>query len=172
MSPRVRKLALTLHVTSSVGWLGAVAGFLALAVAGVVDRSPATPRAVYPAMDIETRYVIVPLAVAALITGVIQALGTTWGLVRHYWVLVKLAVTVIATGVLLVQVESVGRLAGAATTTGGLAAGDDVGARASLVVHSGGGLLVLLVPTVLSVFKPRGLTAYGWRTLSSGGGAP
>ena len=28
-----RKLALTTHVTSSVGWIGAVAGFLALAVA-------------------------------------------------------------------------------------------------------------------------------------------
>jgi hypothetical protein len=35
MTPRLRKFALTAHVTSSVGWLGAVAAFLALAVAGL-----------------------------------------------------------------------------------------------------------------------------------------
>jgi len=34
MTPRLRKFVLTAHVTLSVGWLGAVAGFLALAIAG------------------------------------------------------------------------------------------------------------------------------------------
>ena len=36
MTPGLRKFALTTHVTSSVGWLGAVGAFLALAIAGVV----------------------------------------------------------------------------------------------------------------------------------------
>jgi hypothetical protein len=29
--------------------------------------------------------------------------------------------------------------------------------------HSVGGLLVLLIPLVLNIYKPRGLTRYGWR---------
>jgi hypothetical protein len=36
MNPRLRKIALTVHVTSPVGWLGAV--FLALAIAGLVGE--------------------------------------------------------------------------------------------------------------------------------------
>lgn len=38
MTARVRKLALTAHITFSVGWLGAVAGFLALSIAGLVSQ--------------------------------------------------------------------------------------------------------------------------------------
>ena len=33
----------------------------------------------------------------------------------------------------------------------------------SFAVLAAGGLLVLLIPVVLSVTKPRGLTRYGWR---------
>jgi hypothetical protein len=35
MAPRLRKFGLTGHVDSSVGWLGAVSSFLALAVTGL-----------------------------------------------------------------------------------------------------------------------------------------
>ncbi|HYR11547.1 MAG TPA: hypothetical protein VEQ60_27440, partial [Longimicrobium sp.] len=76
----LRKLALTAHVACSVGWLGAVAGFLALAVAGLASRDPRTVAAVYPAMELITMYVIVPLSLASLLTGLIQSLGTPWGL--------------------------------------------------------------------------------------------
>ncbi len=49
MTPGLRKFARTAHVTSSVGWLGAVAGFLALAAAGLTsqmqpDLTGGTPR--------------------------------------------------------------------------------------------------------------------------------
>ena len=32
-----------------------------------------------------------------------------------------------------------------------------------LVFHSGAGLFVLLLPMVLSVYKPKGLTGFGFR---------
>jgi hypothetical protein len=41
-------------------------------------------RAAYLAMDLTSRFVIVPLARASLLTGLAQALGTPWGLFRHY----------------------------------------------------------------------------------------
>ena len=162
MRPRLRKFALTAHVTSSVGWLGAVAGFLVLAVAGLASQDAQMVRAAYLAMELIAWFVILPLALASLLTGLVQSLGTTWGLFRHYWVLVKLLVTVLATIVLLLQMESISYMAGAAADTT-LSGADLRGARISLVLHSGVGLLVLLVPATLSVYKPRGKTRYGRR---------
>src|ERR1700674_5895377 len=101
MTPRVRKFALTAHVASSVGLLGSIAAFLALAVAGLTSQDAQMVRAAYPAMELIARFVILPLAFASLLTGAIQSLGTPWGLFWHYWVLVKLLLTVFATSVLL-----------------------------------------------------------------------
>jgi predicted permease len=71
MTPRTRKIALTAHVTSSVGWIGAVAVFLALAVTGLSSQDPQTVRAAYLSMELTARLVIVPLALACLLTGLI-----------------------------------------------------------------------------------------------------
>jgi hypothetical protein len=161
-SPGLRKGALTMHVACSVGWLGAVAAFLGLAVAGLTRADALTVRAAYVAMDLTGRYVIVPLCAAALLTGVVQALGTPWGLFRHYWVVIKLLLTVFATLVLLVHMQPISEVADAATR-GPLAPGDLRGVRLQLVADAGAALVVLLVTTALSVVKPRGLTRHGRR---------
>ncbi len=85
MRPGVRKFALTAHVTSSVGWLGAVAGSMAIAVAAVTSGDPQIVRGAYLTLELTGWYVLVPFAFASLLTGLVQALGTTWGLFRHYW---------------------------------------------------------------------------------------
>jgi hypothetical protein len=162
MTAGLRKFALTAHVACSVGSLGAVAGFLALAIAGLTSQDGQMVRAAYLAMDFTAWFVIVPLVFASLLTGIVQALGTTWGLFRHYWVLVKLLLTVIVTIVLLLQLELISYMAGVAAETT-LSRADLRGPRISLVVHAGGGLLALLVPVALSLYKPRGMTRYGWR---------
>src|SRR6266705_6536215 len=105
MAPSLRKFALIAHVTSSVGLLGSIAAFLALAVAGLTSQDADIVRAAYLAMDLITRFVIVPLAFASLLPGLIQSLGTPWGLFRHYWVLAKLLLTVFVTIVLLIKLE-------------------------------------------------------------------
>ena len=153
--PAVRRAALTLHAAASVGWIGAVLAFLALALSGVTRTDAREVRAAYLAADLLTRDVIVPLALAALLTGVLQALGTRWGLARHYWVLIKLLLTAGATLVLLLQLPTIRALARFALTHP-LGPTDALDARWSLVVHGSGGLLVLQVVTALSVFKPRG----------------
>jgi hypothetical protein len=162
MTPGVRKFALTAHVTSSVGTLGAVAGFLVLAIVGLTSTDSQMVRDAYSAMELTARYVIVPLVLASLITGLVQSLGTTWGLFRHYWVLAKLLLNVLVTIVLLLQMDGIGYVAAAAAETG-LSSTDLVGLRRSILTHAVGGLLVLLVPVALSIYKPRGMTRYGWR---------
>src|SRR6184192_1575618 len=100
MTAGARKLALTTHITSSVGWLGSVAA-LALAIAGVTSHDPQVVRAAYLAMYLTTWFVIVPLSLASLLTGLVDSWGTPWGLFRHYWVVTKLLLTVLATIILL-----------------------------------------------------------------------
>ena len=57
------------------------------------------------------------MAFASLLTGLIQSLGTPWGLFRHYRVVVKLLLTVFATAVLLVKMELIGYAARPAAET-------------------------------------------------------
>jgi len=162
MTPRLRKFALTAHVISSVGWLGAVAGFLALAVAGLTSQDVQMARAAYLAMELTGWFVIVPLSLASPLTGLVQSLGTTWGLFRHYWVLVKFLITIPSTIVLLLHMRPIGHLAGVAAKTT-FSSADLRGLKIQLVANAGAALLVLLVATTLSVYKPRGMTRYGRR---------
>ncbi len=159
MTPRLRKLALTAHVVSSVGWLGAVACSLALAIAGLTSRDAQMVRAAYLAMVLTAWFVIVPLSLASPLTGIVQSLGTPWGLFRHYWILVKFLITIPATVILLLHMQPIGHLARVVAETT-LASGDLAGQRIKLVTSAGAALLVLLVATALSVFKPWGMTPY------------
>ncbi|MFI7644197.1 hypothetical protein [Nonomuraea sp. NPDC049400] len=153
MAPRLRKLALTAHVCASVGWLGAVLVFLALAVVGLASPDARTVRAVYLAMEPAAWYALVPLAGTSLLTGLIQSLGTTWGLFRHYWVLFKLLINVAAVVVLLMYTQTLGYLAGVAAAP----EPDPEGLRSpSVLIHSVLAVVLLLLATLLAVFKPRG----------------
>jgi len=163
MTPRLRKFALTAHVVSSVGWLGAVAGVLALAVAGLTSQDPQLVRAAYLAMEWTGWFVLVPLGLASLLTGLVQSLGTKWGLFRHYWVLTKLLINVFATTVLLLYMQTLSSLADVAAETTLPSADLGVLRSPSPVLHAAAALLLLLVAATLSVFKPRGMTPYGQR---------
>jgi hypothetical protein len=166
MTPRVRKLALTAHIVASVGWLGAVAAFLALAIAGLTRDDPQIVRAAYLAMDVTGWFVIVPLSFASLATGLIQSLGTDWGLFRHYWVLVKFLLNIGATMLLLLHMQPTTRIAHAASQAI-LSSSDLREVRVQLVADAVAALLVLLAATVLSVYKPWGVTEYGRRRLEA-----
>ncbi|MGH3023764.1 MAG: DUF2269 domain-containing protein [Gaiellaceae bacterium] len=166
LTPGRRKLALTAHVVSSVGWLGAVAVFLALAVASLTSNDAETVRAAYLMMDWADWYVLIPLSFASLLTGLVQALGTAWGLFRHYWVLAKLLINLFATIVLLFYTQTLATLGDMASETTPSSDGLGVLRSPSPLLHAGAALLLLVVATVLAVYKPRGRTRYGRRALS------
>ena len=159
MTPGLRKFALTAHLTFSVGWVGAAVAYLALGVSAVTSRDAQTVRAAWIAMELTGWYVIVPLALAALLTGIVMSLGTPWGLFRHYWVLITFVLTTLSTVVLLLHMPTVSFLADVAQE----ADGADLAGLGGDLLHPGIGLLVLLVITGLNVYKPRGLTPYGRR---------
>ena len=160
LSPRVRTSAVTAHVTVSVGWVGAVLTFIAIAVVGLTSDDATTVRGSYLVMDAAARFVLVPLALLSLATGVVQSLGTPWGLVRHYWVVLKLFITVLATAVLLLYLRTFAAMADAAADPA--AALGEI-RNPSPLLHAVLALVLLLAATVLGVVKPRGLTRFGHR---------
>ncbi len=159
LTPGIRKFALTVHLTCSVGWIGAVVAYLALGVAAVTSADTQTVRAAWTGMDVTGWWVIVPLAIAALLTGFVMSLGTHWGLLRHYWVLISLALTTLCTVVLVLHMPTVSAMARLAQSLEGA----DLRALGGDLFHPGVGLLLLLAITGLNVYKPAGLTPYGWR---------
>jgi hypothetical protein len=163
MTPNLRKFTLTVHLTFSVGWIGAVVAYLALLVAAMTSQDAQTLRVSWIAMEMIGWFAIVPLALASLLTGIFISLGTPWGLFRHYWVLFSFMLTVLATVVLLDHMQTVNFFAGIAAEMNSADVGELRGALWGELLHAGVGLLVLLVIQVLNVYKPRGLTPLGWR---------
>jgi hypothetical protein len=163
LRPRWRKLTLTAHVAASVGWLGAVLAFLALAVVALLSADKQTVRAVYLVMEPAAWLALVPLAVASFLTGLVASLGSVWGLFRHYWVLFKLVINLFATAVLLVYMQTFRAMAEiAADPTADLALVRNPSPAAHAVLALG----ILLVATVLAVYKPRGVTRFGSQGVS------
>jgi hypothetical protein len=165
MTSRLRKLALLAHITTSVGWIGAVVPYLSLAITGLISKDVQTARAAYYSMALIGWYVLVPLSLAALISGLVQSLGTRWGLIRHWWVVAKFLMTLVAAAVLLKHMQLVSRMAQIAAEKS-FSSIDFRMMRIQLVIHPAGGLLILLAVTAISVFKPWGMTPYGQRTVS------
>jgi hypothetical protein len=161
MPPALRKFALATHLTCSVGWVGAVTAYLALDVTAVLSEDPQRVRAAWIAMDLVASRIIVPLALAAVVTGLVMSLGTRWGLFRHWWVLISFVLTVAATVVLLNEARVISDMATLAVDP--LTTNDELLALPGTLPHSIGGLIVLLIVQVLNVYKPQGLTPYGWR---------
>jgi hypothetical protein len=168
LRPRARKLTLSLHLAVSVGWIGTVVAYLALSVAAANSDDVQVIRAAWIGMALIGWYVIVPLAVASLLTGLVIAVGTRWGLFRHYWVIFSLVLTIVATVVLIQHMPGVSDLAdvarrGTSTNVDQLDAHLYGRLRQGDFLHPGLGLIVLLVIQVLNVHKPPGLTRYGRR---------
>ena len=154
---------LTVHITASIGWIGAVIAYLVLVCAAMTSTNERLLTAVWMALYLMGYFAVVPMALASLLTGIIQSVATPWGLFKHYWVIISLGLTIFATIILLQHMQTVSFFAALAAETSDV---NSSGLREALkgeVFHAGIGLLVLLVVQVINVYKPRGLTPYGWR---------
>jgi uncharacterized membrane protein len=144
LAPKLRRTLLTVHVVASVGLLGEIAGFLAVALQAARTDDPAFAATSYDLLSTFSIVFGIPLSFTALGTGVALGLGTKWGLLRHWWVTVKLALlaSVILVGAFVLgpQVDQLRHGTGGSQTVVILGAAWDV--------------LALSLATGLSVFKP------------------
>jgi hypothetical protein len=153
-----RKFLLTVHVAASVSVLGADLVLLALGVASIGGADPVT---IYPAASLVAAWLVEPLALTALASGLALGLLTPWGLFTYWWVTIKLVIVAVLTGVVLfVLVPALGATADAVTglTPRLLGAGE----RLPLLIAPATASALLVVAVALAIFKP------GWRLRSSG----
>jgi hypothetical protein len=141
--------------------MGAGAAYIVLDVSTTRAVDAEVLRAAYVSMGSIASAIILPLALASLFTGVFVCLSTRWGLFRHYWVTLSLALTIVAVVVLVLELSTIQSLAAVALDP--TAPGETLQALPSTLVHSIGGVAVLGVILVLNVFKPAGVTRYGRR---------
>ena len=159
MGANLRKAVLSVHLTCSVGWIGTVVAYLGLGAAAVNTSDTQTIRSAWVAMEVIGWFVIVPLAILSLATGVVMSLGTKWGLFRYYWVVISLVLTLFSTVILILHMPSVSSTVEVALQAEGAA----LEALGGDLFHPGIGLVILLIVHVLNIYKPPGLTRYGWR---------
>src|SRR5207302_5948069 len=165
VSPSLYRLLLTAHIIASVGWLGVVFAKLVLGLAAMTTRAPGVSDALYVSMNV-LNGAFPPLAISTIVTGVLLSLGTKWGLLQHYWVATKLALTV---GVIATAVQLADRLARQSIAAPSGPAADAVtilgsaSAPALLLSLSVAHLLMLGAATVISVYKPWGKTWFARR---------
>ena len=155
MKPRLSKAVLTSHITFSVGWLGAVAVFLVLAITGLTTQNIQLARSTIIAMELSAWFVIVPFCLTSLFTGVVQAVWTKWGLFKHYWIVVKLFLTVASTILLLLHMQPISYLAGVAKDAS-FSNSQHAGQLIDLIAKAGAAILVLIAITTISIYKPWG----------------
>ena len=159
-SPRVRKLVLTVHVGASVGWLGSIAAYIAVTLVAITGNDPERVRVCYLVMQELAWFVVLPLDLVSLASGVVLGLITKWGLLRHYWVAGKLALNALATAVLILYTFEIGYYQRMAAARPLPAADMRTLQGADSLLHSVAGFVVVLAALVLAVWKPRGLTRY------------
>ncbi|MBM0232727.1 hypothetical protein JNW91_13170 [Micromonospora sp. STR1_7] len=145
--PTARKALLTLHLVTSLGWLGTD---LVLLTLGVAVQRGADPAVVYPVTALLGTVLFAPLSVLVWLVGVVSALLTPWGLLRYRWVLAKLALTTVMVGLVLFLLTPNLRHAGE------LGAALPTRDRADLVIAPAVSTSLMIIATVLSTYKPWG----------------
>ncbi|MFF5582797.1 DUF2269 domain-containing protein [Streptomyces hygroscopicus] len=154
----VRRGLLVVHVVVSVGWLGLTLGMLALGITGAVADSAEEAGAVYRSMNVLGDWLLIPLSLLSLTSGIVLSLGTPWGLARHRWVYVKFWLTLITTAATAFALRA--RIDAAMAD---VVAGRPVGPTTDLILAPSVSLGIYAFLTAISVIKPWGLTARGRR---------
>lgn len=152
----LRKINLTAHVGTSVGWFGAVLVFIAIGVVGINSNDEQVVRASYLAMEIAAWSVIVPTCILSLVTGVVQSYITKWGLIQHYWVALKLVLTVLMTGLLLLHLGPISQIADMATSQTSFTQAVPSSMAMNMIVKAVLAAMVLLFAVSISILKPWG----------------
>ncbi|MFF7179850.1 DUF2269 domain-containing protein [Streptomyces sp. NPDC008121] len=147
-----RRALLVFHVAVSVAWLGLSVGLLTLGITAYTTGDPSLTQAAYRAMKVFADWLLVPVALGTLVSGLVLSLGTPWGLARHRWVWIKFWITMVTAAATVFALRpEIEHAATAGTPDSSLIAAPTVSTVAYLFM------------TAISVLKPWGLTRRGRR---------
>lgn len=155
LSTRARKFVLLVHIAAAGAWLGLdlVLGILVVTALTSPDPTGAAAAAASIAMFATLPLVVVGLV--TLLTGVLLGFATKYGLMRYWWVLVKLVINVVLV-VLVVIVLSPGVTALGEASRAALEEGVAPSVTGTLLFPPIVSSTALIVAMTLAVFKPWG----------------
>jgi hypothetical protein len=153
-----RRALLVVHVAASAAWLGLTLGLLALALTAATTESAPMIEAACRSMKVFTDWLVIPVALLTLLSGLVLSLGTKWGLARHHWVLTKFWLTLVT---ITASVFALRPGVNAAVET--VASGSPPADPLDLVMGPVVSFSAYVFMTVISVLKPWGLTRRGRR---------
>jgi hypothetical protein len=170
-----RKWLLVLHVLCGVGWMGVDIALFLLLLNARTTSSATEAITGYTAVALIVSAAVPALCLGVLATGLLLGWGTTWGLIRHWWVFLKLllslAMTVLVFAALLPAIHSIADIARLPTAEAVRNHLGPVGVQ--LLFPPAVSFLLLGVALILSIFKPRGLTPWArTRTSLTSAGKP
>jgi hypothetical protein len=163
---RTRKAFVLLHVVSGAAWFGIDLALGILVVTALVVGDPRTAGMAVQAVEL---FAIWPMFVASLLclaAGIVLGLGSKYGLVRFWWVAVKLALNLLMSTLIVVSLRP--GIGEAASIGERLMAGDTtVSVPAGLLFPVVVAPSMLLTAYLLSVFKPWGRIGRAMTTMAS-----
>jgi hypothetical protein len=142
---RFRKRLLLVHVTGSVGLLGATSSSLLLAIVAASTDDPGLAHSAHELISLQSAVFGIPLSFVALLSGLALGPASKWGVLRYRWTTAKLALLlgVILNGALMIGPTTAQRI-------------DGGGSASTLIVAVSASVLMLAVSVALSVYKPGG----------------
>ncbi|MFE9018614.1 DUF2269 domain-containing protein [Streptomyces sp. NPDC007808] len=154
----VRRAWLVVHVVASASWLGLTLGLLALGVTAATTGTAVSVEGSVRGMKLFADWLLLPVASVTLVSGLVLALGTQWGLARHRWVHVKFWMTLAATTATVLALRP-----GVDAAVGAVAAGGALPDAGDVLFGPVVSLCAYVFMTVISVLKPWGPTRRGRR---------
>lgn len=156
LSPRLRKVTLLAHILSGIGWMGADIALFLLLYSGLTTDDGQVAASCYIAVAVFVPIAVPALSLGMLGTGLLLGWGTKWGLLRYWWVVVKLAMGVILTVLVFVAlVPGINDMPRGDATASADAVRDRLGsAPTQLMFPPIVSFTMLGIAAVLSVFKP------------------
>jgi hypothetical protein len=157
---------LAFHAVTSAAWLGIAVMFVALSGLALSAANVRDAQTIYEAMALFDQTMLPMATMAATTSGFALGVTTKWGIVRHWWVALKVvlsfAVLGIAFGFLNDALERSAAQAAQLAAVGGAVA--DVTSSGQVVLWGFVLALVSLIGAMLlSIYKPRGMTPWGRR---------
>lgn len=151
---RSRKVTLVLHIVAAAAWFGMDCALTVLVFTATLAGDPAIVATCLQALRLFAVWPMLAAAVVSLLTGVVLGLGSKYGLVRYWWVTVKLSVNVLMSVLVIIALRPV--VTEAATIGEQIGAGTPQAVPPALMFPPIVSPALLLLAYVLSVFKPWG----------------
>lgn len=155
LGARTRRAVLIIHIASAGAWLGVDVAMAVLIVAAMTTDDPATLVFSLQALELVSVWPLLACGLLCLASGMVLGLGSKWGLLRYWWVTVKLALNLVLTGLVVVALQ--GEVTKQADLARRLAAGEQVAIDSTNLIYPPTvSPTLLLVAITLSVVKPWG----------------